>query len=94
LTEGGESHDETEAPVGLTPEMPKEGAEPTVSAQISGAKEPTILAQPLQAIPLTEVPKSIKTDPAQPSQEGNVFQGSKVNPARPSQDVAKTKLKK
>ena len=31
-TKGGESHDATEALGGLKPEMPKEGAEPTVSA--------------------------------------------------------------
>ena len=71
-TEGGEPHDATEAPGGLNPEMPKEGAEPTVNAQISGAKEPAILAQPLQEIPLTEVPKSIEINLAQPSQEGDV----------------------
>ena len=63
-TEGGEPHDVTEAPGGLNPEMPKEGAEPTVSARISGAEEPAIFVQPLQAIPLTDVPKSIKIDPA------------------------------
>ena len=63
-TEGGEPHDATEALGGLNPEMPKEGAKPTVSAQISGAEEPAILVQLLQAIPLTDVPKSIKTDPA------------------------------
>ena len=45
-TKGGEPHDTTEAPGGLNPEMPKEGAEPTVNAQISGAEEP-ILAQSL-----------------------------------------------
>ena len=51
-TEGGEPHDATEAPGGLNPEMPKEGVEPTVSAQISSAEEPAIFVQPLQAIPL------------------------------------------
>ena len=74
--------------------MPKEGAEPTVNAQISGAKEPAIFVLPLQAIPLTDVPKRVETDPTQPSQEGDVFQGPETSPARPSQDVAKTKLKK
>ena len=53
--------------------MPKESAEPTVSALILGAEEPAILAQPLQAIPLAEVPKSINTDPAQPSPERAVL---------------------
>ena len=66
-TEGGEPHDAMEAPGGLNPEMPKEGAKPTVSAQISGAEEPAIFVQPLQAIPLIDVPKSVETDPAQPS---------------------------
>ena len=42
-TGGGEPHDATEAPRGLNPEMPKEGVELTVSAQISGAEEPAIL---------------------------------------------------
>ena len=55
-TEGGEPHAVTEAPGGLNTEMPKEAAEPTVSAQISGAKEPAIFVQPLRAIPLTDVP--------------------------------------
>ena len=94
LTDGGEPLDATEAPGGLNPEMPKEGAEPTVSAQIPGAEEPAILAQPLQAIPLAEVPKSTDTNPAQPSPEGAVFQGAEASPALPSQDVADTKLKK
>ena len=49
--------------------MPKEGVEPTISAQISGAEEPAVFVQPLQAIPPTDVPKSIETDPAQPSQD-------------------------
>ena len=93
-TERGEPHDATEVPGGLNPKMPKEGAEPTVSAQISGAEEPAIFIQPLQAIPLTDVPKSIETDPAQPSQEGDVSQGPETNPARPSQDAAKTRSKK
>ena len=74
--------------------MPKEGVELTVSAQISGAEEPAILVQLIQAIPLTDAPKSTETDPAQPSQEGDVSQGPETSPALPSQDVAKTKLKK
>ena len=93
-TEGGEPHDTTEALGGLNPEMPKEGAEPTVSAQISSAEEPAIFVQPLQAIPPTDVPKNIETDPAQPSQEGDVSQGPEASPARPSQDMAKMTLKK
>ncbi|XP_030923342.1 uncharacterized protein LOC115950255 [Quercus lobata] len=63
-TEGREPYDATEAPRGLNPEMPKEGAEPTVNAQIYGAEEPAIFVQPLQAIPLTDVSKSVETDPA------------------------------
>ena len=74
--------------------MPKEGAEPTVSTQIPDAEEPAILVQPLQAIPLTEVPKSIETDPAQPSQERDVSQGPEASAALPSEDVDKTTLKK
>ena len=70
--EGGETHKATETPGGLNPEMPKEAAESTVSAQISSAEEPTIFVHPLQGIPLTDVPKSTETDPAQPSQEGDV----------------------
>ena len=71
--EGEEPHDAIEAPGGINPKMPKEVTEPVVGAQIPVAKEPAILAQPLQAIPLTEVPKSIETDPAQPSLEGTVL---------------------
>ena len=93
-TEGGEPHDAMEVPGGLNPEMPKEGTEPTVSAQISGAEEPAIFVQPLQAIPLTNVPKSTETDSAQPSQERDASQGLKASPAWPSKDVAKTKSKK
>ena len=74
--------------------MPNEGAEPTVNAQISGAEEPAIFVQPLQAIPLTDIPKSIETNLTQPSQEGDVSQCPETSPARPSQDVAKTKFKK
>ena len=72
LIEGGEPLDATEAPGGMNPEMPKKGAEPTVSALIPDAEEPAILIQPLQAIPLTKIPKSIETDPAQPFQDRDV----------------------
>ena len=92
--EGGEPHDAMEAPGDMNPEMPKEGTEPTVRAQIPDAEEPAILALPLQAIPLTEVPKSIETDPAQPSQKGDVSLGPKASPALPSEDVDKTTSKK
>ena len=70
---GGELHDVIEAPESMDPEVPKENAEPMISTQIPDAEEPAILAQPLQAIPLAEVPKSIDTDPAQPSPEGTVL---------------------
>ena len=83
-TEGGEPHDATKAPGALNPKMPKEGADPTVTAQISGAEEPAIFVQPLQAIPLTDVPQGTEADPAKPSEEGDVSQGSKANPAQPS----------
>ena len=92
--EGGEPHEATKAPGGLNPEMPQEAAKSTVSAQISGAEEPAIFVQPLQAIPLTDVPKGTEVNPTQPSQEGDVSQGPEANPALPSQGVAKTKLKK
>ena len=78
-TEGGEPHDATKAPGGLNPEMPKEAVESTVNAQISGAEEPAIFVQLLQAIPLTDVPKSIETDLAQPFQEGDVSQGPEAS---------------
>ena len=92
-TDGGEPHDVIEAPGGMNPKMPKEVAEPTVEAQIPIAEEPSILVQPLQTIPLTEVPKSIETDPAQPFQEGDVSQSPEASPALPSEDVDKTILK-
>ena len=87
---GGELHDVIEAPESMDPEVPKEDAEPTVSAQIPDAEEPAIFAQPLQAIPLAEVPKSTDTDPAQPSPEATVLQGVEASPVLPSQDVADT----
>ena len=74
--------------------MPKEDAEPMVSAQIPDAEEPAILAQPLQAIPLAVVPKSTDTDHAQSSPEGTVLQGVEAGFVLPSQDVADTELKK
>ena len=91
---GGELHDVIEAPESMDPEVPKEDAEPTVSAQIPDAEEPAILAQPLQVIPLAEVPKSTDIDPAQPSLEGTVLQGVEASPVLPSQDVVDTELKK
>ena len=76
------------------PEVPKEVAEPVVGTQMPNAEEPTILAQPLQAIPLAVVPKSTDTDPVQPSPEGTILQGVETDPVPPSQDVADTNLKK
>ena len=91
---GGELHNVIEAPESMDPKVPKEDAEPMVNAQIPDAEEPAILAQPLQAIPLTEVPKSTDTDPAQSSPEGTVLQGVEAGFVLPSQDVADTELKK
>ena len=71
-TKGGEPHEVTEAPEGLNLEMPQEAARFTVSAQISGAEEPALFVQPLQAIPLADVSKGTKANPTQPSQEGDV----------------------
>ena len=90
----GELHEVIEAPERMDPEVPKEDAEPMVSAQIHDAEEPAILAQPLQAIPLDVVPKSTNTDPAQSSPKGTVLQGVEAGPILPSQDVANTELKK
>ena len=73
-----------EAPESMDPKVPKEDAEPTVSAQIPDAEEPAILAQPLQVIPLAEVPKSTDIDPAQPSLEGTILQGVEASPVLPS----------
>ena len=44
-----------------------------VGPQMPNAEEPAILAQPLQAIPLTVVPQSTDADPTQPSLEGAVI---------------------
>ncbi|XP_050264195.1 uncharacterized protein LOC126708443 [Quercus robur] len=44
---GGKLHDMIEAPESRDPEVPKEDAEPMVSAQIPDAEEPAIIAQPL-----------------------------------------------
>ena len=94
LTKGGEFHGATETPGGLNPEVPQEAAKSTISAQVSDAKEPALLVQPLQAIPLADVFEGLEANPAQPPQEGDVFQGPEANPAQPPQEVAKTKLKK
>ena len=80
LTEGGEPREATEAPGGLNPEMPKEVAKSTVSAQISSARESAIFVQPLQAIPLADVSKGTEANPVQPSQEGDVSQDPEANP--------------
>ena len=48
--------------------MPQESAKSTISAQISGAEEPAIFVQPLQAIPLANVSKGTEANPTQPSQ--------------------------
>ena len=99
IVPSGESSDREEppdtarAPEDLNSEAPKEGAEPTASAQIPSTEEPVILAQPLQAIPLAKVPKSPDTDPAQPLPEGTVPQGIEESSVLPSPDVADTGLK-
>ena len=91
---GGELQDVIEASQRTDPEVPKEVAEPVVGTQMPNAEEPAILAQPLQAIPLTVVPKSTNTDPAQSSPEGAILQGIEADPVPPSQDMANAKLKK
>ena len=65
------------------PKVPKEVVEPVVGTQMPNVEEPAILAQPLQAIPLTVVPKSTNTDPAQSSPEGTVLQGVEADPVPP-----------
>ena len=65
-----------------------------VSAQIPDAEELAILALPLQAILFTEVPKSIETDPAQPSQKEDVPLGLEASSTLPFEDVDKTTSKK
>ena len=64
---GGEFQDVIEASEHMDPEAPKEVPEPVVGAQMPNTKEPAILAQPLQTIPLAVVPQSADTDPIQPS---------------------------
>ena len=71
-TKGGELHGATETLGGLTPEMPQEAARSIVSAQVSDAKEPALLVQPLQAIPLADVSEGLEANPAWPPQEGDV----------------------
>ena len=78
----------------MNPEIPQEFTPSTVNAQISCAEKPAISVQPLQAIPLTDVPRGTEADLAKPSQEGDISQGFEANPAQLSQDVVKTKLKK
>ena len=81
LTKGGELHEVTETLGGLNPEMPQEAVKSTVGAQIFDAEKPALLVQPLQAIPLADVPESLEANPVQPPQEGDVSQGPEANPA-------------
>ena len=76
------------------PEAPKEVSEPMVGTQMPNAEEPSIPAQPPQAIPVAVVTKSTDTDPVQPSPEGTTLQDVKADSVPPSQDVADAKLKK
>jgi len=68
-TKGGELHGTTGTPGDLNLEMPQEAAKSIVSAQVSDAKEPALLVQPLQAIPLVDVSEGLEADPAWPPQE-------------------------
>ena len=79
-TEGGEFHAAKEAPRGLNLEMPQEVAPSTVNAQISCAEKPTIFVQPLQVIPLTDVPQGTEAGLAKPSQKGDVSKAQRLIP--------------
>ena len=79
-TEGGEFHAAKEAPRGLNLEMPQEVTPSTVSAQISCAQKPTIFVQPLQVIPLTDVPQGTEAGLAKPSQKGDVSKAQRLIP--------------
>ena len=72
----------TETPRGLNPEMPQEAAKSTVSAQIFDAEEPALFVQPLQAIPLADVPEGLEANPSRPPQEEDASQGLEANPAQ------------
>ena len=65
-TKGGEFHGATGTPGGLNPEVSQEAAKSIVSAQVSDAEEPVLLAQPLQAIPLADVSEGPEANPARP----------------------------
>ena len=67
--EGGELLGVTETHGSSNPEAPQEAAESIVSAQASHAEEPSLLVQPLQTIPPTDVSKGPETNPAQPPKE-------------------------
>jgi len=69
-TKGGELHGATGTPRGLNLEVSQEAAKSTVSAKVSDAKEPALLVQPLQAIPLADVSEGPEANPTQPPQEG------------------------
>ena len=91
---GGKLQDVIEASERMDPEVPKEVAEPVVRAQMPNAEEPAIPTQPLQAIPLSVVPKSTTTNPTQSSPKGTILQGVETGPVPPSQGVAEAELKK
>ena len=65
-TKGGKLHGATGTPRGLNPEVSQEAAKSIVSAQVSDAKKPVLLAQPLQAIPLADVSEGPEANPARP----------------------------
>ena len=55
---------------GLNHEVPQKAAESTAEAWATHAEEPTILVEPLQAIPLGEGCKDLETTSTQLSKEG------------------------
>ena len=68
--EGGELPRVTETHGNLNPEAPQEAVESIVSAQASHVEELALLVQPLQTIPLADVPKGPEANPAQLPKEG------------------------
>ena len=55
---------------GQNSDAPQKTVESTGDAQVSHAKEPVLLVEPLQAVPLDERSKDFETSPAQLSEVG------------------------
>ena len=69
-TKESEPSDAAKTNEGQNPDAPQETVGSIGDAPVSHAVGPVLLVEPLQAVPLSEGPKDIKTPPVQPSEVG------------------------